>query len=447
MCALLYRPEQFGAVVAKGDGEDVLLLDHDGANAFLQLAGLSNGDETAFQQTTVDGASYDALKTIVSTEGNFHLFKSNKGRLKSFPTLSYPLDLYWEVTRRCNERCVHCYNNSDNTGPHPTSEQISTTLKELENVQLRSLTITGGEPMMRKDFWTIAEQCRPISYKLVLGTNGTLINEGNADKIAELFDFVNVSLDTNTAEEFDLFRGYPGAFVKTTSAIRLLSERGVQVVVQSVLTRRTIDAVKELGYLVAELGGHTWTVRFPFYSGRAMNSQEQFLSHREVQKYVPLFDEVRSELSSRIPSVRIGAGYTWSYEKPYEYTDNPNQLMLCAAATVNAALSADGSLAPCSLFTETAFRSESVWKTSLQHEWQNADCFVAMRNIKLRDIGGCGTCSNALGQCGSGCRAKAYMKYGTIYKSDYDCGYSSADGSSEYPIRFRAKNVGAKTIG
>lgn len=288
---------------------------------------------------------------------------------------------------------------------------------------MKNVTLTGGEPMMRRDFWGIVDRLRPLTHELTMGTNGTLITEANVDKVCESFDVLNISLDDPDPENFDLFRGYYGAFQRTFSALRLLSTRDVRINIQTVLTKNSINRLDSLGSLLQEVNVSNWVVRFAFESGRAKGS-DVYLTGREIYEYRDYLNDIRTKYQVLGRKVTIGSNYPWSYEEAYPYVPPSEDMQTCAAATTHAAIDAFGRMAPCSLFTETSFKTKSVFGRSFLKEWRDAAEFESMRRLKRKDVKGCGTCANASGICGGGCRAKAYMRYGTVLKNDYACAYS-----------------------
>ena len=121
----------------------------------------------------------------------------------------------WNLTRSCNLKCRHCYTVSADR-PFPgelTHEQAVSVLHDLSDFRIPALILSGGEPMSRFDFWDLAEEARRLDFRhLSLSTNGTRINAGNIDRLADLgFDYVGISLDGIGAVN-DWFRGVEGAY-------------------------------------------------------------------------------------------------------------------------------------------------------------------------------------------------------------------------------------------
>lgn len=431
--SFLARKEPFGGVLAKMGSEEIILLDQFAFDVVKAISrGLSADDlytevERVFPGSDVEFAKSQAAIIYGIIDGSRSANELQiriAGSSNRFPTLSAPLDLYWEITRRCNESCAHCYNNSSPSGFNPSYRSISKVIDELSDYRFRNITLSGGEPMMRRDFWEIADRLRPLTRELTLGTNATLINPSNIDRVEQYFDVLNVSLDDPDEASFDTFRGYHGAFRRTVDALRLLENTKCRIYVQTVLTRHSLSRLRDLGKIVASLRPSRWVVRFAFESGRARENSSAFLSPKEIFDVSDFLDEVGKEFSSAIPNIDIGSNYPWSYKEPYPYKDNPNKVQTCAAATTNAALDAFGRMAPCSIFTETDFKSPSVYNTSFMEQWRNSTEMEALRTLGLSEVSGCGTCANATTICGGGCRAMAYMRYGTIKKNDYSCNYS-----------------------
>ncbi|OCJ09555.1 hypothetical protein A6U86_25780 [Rhizobium sp. AC27/96] len=348
-----------------------------------------------------------------------------------FPALSYPLDMSWEITRRCNQLCKHCYNNSTASGSHPSWEQLETVLDELSAVQLRTVTVTGGEPMMRRDFRRFSERLLKIAHNRILSSNGTLITEDNIGWLSEIYKQASISIDVNEENLYEDFRGKLGTYKKCIEGISLLRRYDVDVLAQTTLSSMNIDRIEEMAEFLLSLGVRSWSVRLPFNSGRATHNHDVFLSRSTLMDRAKYLSDLREKYAPHFDDFKIGVTYLTSYQEPYSPTKNPNKLMTCAAATVLATLNADGTLAPCALFSETDFRSASIWTSSFKEQWQNSQPFRMMRSVHLSEISGCGTCKNSLGNCGGGCRAKSYLAYGTIHRPDNDCNYSANSGKQK----------------
>ena len=144
----------------------------------------------------------------------------------------------WNLIRRCNLTCKHCYALSadhDYAG-ELSREEVFTVMDDLKAYRVPVLILSGGEPLLRPDIFEIAERSRDMGFYTGLSTNGTLIDEPMADRIAAMgFDYVGISLD-GLRETHDKFRRLEGAFDRSLAAVHLLHQRGVKVGLRFTMT-------------------------------------------------------------------------------------------------------------------------------------------------------------------------------------------------------------------
>lgn len=128
----------------------------------------------------------------------------------------------WNITRRCNLRCLHCYSDSD-SGEYPgelTLDQCRAVIKDLARFGVPAVLLSGGEPLIHPHFFQLASDARALGLRLTLSTNGTLIDRRAAQRLKDLgFAYIGISLDGIGATH-DYFRGKKGAFEKTVAAFR-----------------------------------------------------------------------------------------------------------------------------------------------------------------------------------------------------------------------------------
>jgi radical SAM protein with 4Fe4S-binding SPASM domain len=154
----------------------------------------------------------------------------------------------WNITRKCNLQCVHCYNDS---GPDRTCNEISTAqakavIDDLACFGVPSILFSGGEPLMRHDLFELIEYAVGRGVRAVISTNGTLIDEKKAEQIKRLgVSYVGISLD-GIGLVNDKFRGVPGAFERAVRGIRNCRQAGVRVGLRLTLTKRNVQELAGL---------------------------------------------------------------------------------------------------------------------------------------------------------------------------------------------------------
>jgi heme d1 biosynthesis radical SAM protein NirJ len=154
------------------------------------------------------------------------------------PALTGPV-VIWNLIRRCNLTCVHCYSISGDVDfpGELSTEEVFKTLDDLKAFGVRMLILSGGEPLLRRDIFEISRRAKEMGFFLCLSTNGTLIEDWLADKIAEAgYDYVGISID-GMRESHDIVRRRQGAFDSSIAALRALRDRQVKVGVRFTMTQ------------------------------------------------------------------------------------------------------------------------------------------------------------------------------------------------------------------
>lgn len=144
----------------------------------------------------------------------------------------------WNLIRRCNLACKHCYSISADTdfkGELSTGEVLGV-MEDLKAFGVPVLILSGGEPLLRPDIFEISQHARNMGFYVGLSTNGTLIDEHNIDAIAAVgYDYVGISID-GVQKTHDRFRRKAGAYAASMRGIRLCRDRGIKVGLRFTLT-------------------------------------------------------------------------------------------------------------------------------------------------------------------------------------------------------------------
>lgn len=144
-----------------------------------------------------------------------------------------------ELTHRCNLHCIHCCIEAQNNLPESSDlsyDKIIELLKKVINWNPETIMLSGGEPMLRKDFLQIAEFLHNnYSGIIILSTNGTFISENNVKDLVKFIDKIDISLDGYNEETCSLIRG-KGVFHKVIKAVQLLKENNYQNISLSIAT-------------------------------------------------------------------------------------------------------------------------------------------------------------------------------------------------------------------
>lgn len=163
---------------------------------------------------------------------------------------SKPLTAQWEITFKCNHLCDFCYNSPSGQKELTTGEILSG-LDKIADFGVLYLTLTGGEPMVRPDFWTICEGAKDRAFAIRIYTNGFLIDEARAARLREINPFeVEISIHGATPETHDRLTGIPGALDRVLAGLENLRKQRIKTNLKCPITRwnqEELRAIKAIG--------------------------------------------------------------------------------------------------------------------------------------------------------------------------------------------------------
>ncbi|MCU0835803.1 MAG: heme d1 biosynthesis radical SAM protein NirJ [Chromatiaceae bacterium] len=217
-----------------------------------------------------------------------HALTSDAPRREATPP-SGPV-VIWNLVRRCNLTCKHCYATSaDKDFPGELgTEQVFAVMDDLYAYGVRVLILSGGEPLMRPDLFTIARRAKTMGFYVGLSTNGTLIDRTSLGEIAETqFDYVGISLD-GLRETHDRFRRRAGAFDEALNGIRLCRDAGLKVGLRFTLTQDNAAELPDLLRLMDEEGIDKFYLSHLNYAGRGYKNRSDDVHYRMTRAAMDL---------------------------------------------------------------------------------------------------------------------------------------------------------------
>jgi radical SAM protein with 4Fe4S-binding SPASM domain len=192
----------------------------------------------------------------------------------------------WNVTRRCNLDCIHCYSDSADVGysDELTTEEAKCLLRDLAEFGVPALLVSGGEPLIRPDVFQLIAFAGSLGLRVTVSTNGTLITSDVARRLRESgVAYVGISID-GIGEVNDRFRRKAGAFDAALGGIRACIGEGVRVGLRLTLTRHNVSQVEQIFDLVEREGIDRLCFYHLVYSGRGGYLKELDLSHQETRQ-------------------------------------------------------------------------------------------------------------------------------------------------------------------
>lgn len=380
-------------------------------------------------------------KGIIATIKGLAYFGANKPIITGAP-----LFVVWNFTNRCNLRCKHCYQKAGSILPNElnTNEAIKV-VKDLSDSDVSSIAFSGGEPLLRPDFFKIASYAKDYGMYVAIATNGTLITSEVAKRLSKTVHYVEVSLDGATPQFHDGFRGVPGSWERTITGIKNLIKEGVRVGIAATATKNNLDEIYRIIDLAEQLKAD-YFICFNFIpAGRGQEIIKSDLSpfereellrnlyrrlilnmiNKKTQIYctAPQFARVGLEIQRQIiDELCPGLSDIQPVIPASHYANLPGLTTSlaefiggCGAGRVYAAISPEGDVQPCvfmqiKLGNLRKHRFESIWLYSpVLNELRDRN------NLKA----GCRICQYKY-VCG-GCRARAYGYFGDYLMHDPGC--------------------------
>ncbi len=229
------------------------------------------------------------------------------GRLPSH-LLQFSIDkkpvVVWNVGRRCNLRCMHCYSQSRNEeyAGELTTEEGKNLIDDLAEFGSPVLLFSGGEPLMRPDIFELIGHARSKRIRAVLSTNGTLIRADTAAELKKMdLSYVGISLD-GLRDTHDRFRGVDGAFDLALEGLRNCKKAGIKVGLRFTISRRNVHDIRGIFRLIRDEDIPRVCFYHLVYSGRGSRLVADDLDHAETRAVVDLLiDETKALFSAGMP--------------------------------------------------------------------------------------------------------------------------------------------------
>lgn len=341
----------------------------------------------------------------------------------------------WNITRRCNLRCIHCYSDSD-ARDYPgelTWEQSRGVVDDLAQFGVPGVLLSGGEPLIHPRFFDLAAYARGKGLRVTLSTNGTLIDRDAATRIKDLgFAYVGISLD-GIGETHDYFRGREGCFEKTVSAFRHCKAVGQKVGLRLTLSQNTIkDLDRILDFIEAENIDRVCFYHL-VYSGRGSNVVD--VTHEDSRRALDKIID-RTALWAATGKAREVLTVDQPADGAYLYLrlreENPARAEeVLELLRWNGGGSHGSGTGIGNIDTQGNVHPDQFWQSltlgnvkqrPFSEIWQDKtnETLAALRNRNGRLEGKCSGC-RFLNVCGGGFRVRAVQVHGNLWAPDPAC--------------------------
>lgn len=306
-------------------------------------------------------------KSFKKKQNNFYLKNSSGGRYSSggynepapggsdleaeYEMMDWAIDngfLYstsWELTYRCNERCVHCFNpgasHVEGDKTFRKVEEIDTkkiikTLDDLKKIGVFKLMLTGGEILLRKDLFEILEHVRKQRFSFTIFTNGTLINEDQIQKLKNYYPYrVELSVYSHIPEKHDNITRLKNSWNKTMNTALKLKKNGIEVLIKMIVMKDTISDIAEFQELCKK---NDLTAQLDFSMSAGVDGNSYPIKNLLPEPIDLIMESFEIELPLNVGTL----------EKPNSFDAKKSVgQYVCGAGRSGMNISAEGNISPC----------------------------------------------------------------------------------------------------
>lgn len=329
--------------------------------------------------------------------------------MESFPFV--PKVAGWELTRRCNMKCIHC--GSSAGAPHPdelTIEEGLNLCDQLADLGCIILTLSGGEPLLHPVWDRYAERLLKRGVKTYLITNGFYLEENVEKLLSAGVRRIGVSLD-GLEKTHNFIRRNPDSFQRAMAGARAALEAGLSVGTVTHVSKKNIEELEEMYRTFVEAGLRFWQIQITFLSGRMLENRALACEPEEMLRIAKFIEEKRKE-----QKMKVVAGDNFGYFSKFDISDG--EWKGCFAGRWLIGIDADGGVKGC-LSLPRDFVEDNIRRRPLREIWEDRSLFKFNRYFNPDELGGfCANCDKKL-VCRGGCSVTAYSATGSVLDNPY----------------------------
>lgn len=311
-------------------------------------------------------------------------------------------DAYVHVTNTCNLHCVGCYSLDEKRNKEQDLGKTAyfAIFDQLCEVGVKSVVISGGEPLMNGDILELLDYAKNVKgLRVTLITNGTIRNPRILPYLNDKVDVVCVSFDGYSVTKPTFLRD-PGIFERLVGTVGILKEQGLRVSILPTIHAQNIDHLEDYKALANKLGV---AISFSLLSANT----EVF------QEFIPSSAQLIN-LSNQM----FGSSILLD---ELVFTEDLGVVDSCGAGRKLLSVGADGHVYPCHALMYPEFDMGSILETPLTKILQTSATAKEFAGLSVDDISGCSSCDVKY-FCGGYCRARSYYDRNSIYSKDPYCG-------------------------
>lgn len=327
-----------------------------------------------------------------------------------------PIYAVWEITLRCDLACNHCGSRAGRTRPDElTTEEALDLVRQMKELDVKEVTLIGGEAYLRDDWTQIARAARDAGMLVSITSGGRGFTRERAQAAIDAgVQAVSISVD-GLEETHDMLRGVRGSFRSALEALENLQSVGMRVTANTQIGRASLSEIEATFDLLTERGIKAWQVQLTVAMGRAADHPELLLEPYHLLEVMPMLGRIKKKCDERGVILWPGnnIGYFGPFESALKGTFPRGHMASCGAGRSTLGIEANGDIKGCPSLPTSDWVGGNVRDYPLKDIWERAPALRFTRDRTVEDglWGYCRTCYYA-DTCRSGCSWTSHVLFG-----------------------------------
>ncbi len=327
-----------------------------------------------------------------------------------------PIYAVWEITLACDLACRHCGSRAGRARPDElTTEEALDLCDQLAELEVKEVTLIGGEAYLRDDFFDLVRRLRGHGIDVTMTSGGRGLTEELIARAAEAgLQGASISLDGDEPTH-DRLRGVSGSYRAAVNAMRIMRERKMRVSCNTQINRLSIPHMPGILETIAENGIHAWQIQLTVPMGRAADEPDVLVQPYDLIDVFPMLAALKKRCDEL--KVRLWPGNNIGYFGPYESVLRGYHVRghggSCGAGRATLGIEANGAIKGCPSLPTEAWTGGNIRDARLVDIWERAELLRYTRDRTPESAlwGFCKSCYYAE-ECMSGCTWTSFVAFG-----------------------------------
>ncbi len=339
-----------------------------------------------------------------------------------------PVTAVWEITFACNMRCKHCGSSCNTSKPDElTHEEAISLCDQIAELKLNYITLSGGEPLLRKDWYKLAKRLKDNGVTPNIITNGWLLSETEIKKAKEA-GISNIAISLDGLKETHDFLRMEGSYEKIMTSLELLKKNNMPSSIITTINKKNIHELPDLYEILKKNNVKSWQMQYAMPMGNFTENSELVIDPSEIDLILDYAHNFSKENIIRIDLADCVGYYN---EKELEIRSHnrgkPEDYFWtgCAAGKRVLGIRYNGDIVGCTSLRDDDFIEDNIRNRSLVDLWNDPESFSWNRNLTKKDLTGfCAECQYG-SYCLAGCSVLKFTTGKKLKENQY-CSYKVA---------------------